>query len=210
MNKEITGNFDTAEKEVYLVEQWLLKQGFKRDEFWCKKYYNADDADVIVQFHKDKSKRLLFEVKEEEPERFKKYGEYGIDYISVCYYKNDISKEKQLSFRHNNKPEKMNEFLSSINKYKDGKIVYSKSDVWLFAIKNGDDYDIRCYNAKRMEKAEFINYLKENSPFSVIHGNVDWNTSKNNYYSACFFVKPELMEVFKMTQKDLEPYRKNN
>ena len=61
-----------------------------------------------------------------------------------------------------------------------------------------------------LEKAEFINYLKENSPFSVIHGNVDWNTSKNNYYSACFFVKPELMEVFKMTQKDLEPYRKNN
>ena len=209
MNKEITGNFDTAEKEVYLVKQWLLKQGFKEDEFWCHKYdYDQDIADVVVIFHHDKNKKLLIEVKEEEPERFKKYGEYGIDYISVCYYKKGIDETVMGKFRHNNKPEKLEEFLSHIYVKKYGKIVYSKSDVWLFAIKNGDDYDIRCYNAKRMMNADFYDYLKENSIFCLTHGNLDWRTSTNNYYGACFFVKPELMEVFKITQKDLSKFRK--
>ena len=202
----ISGNFDTTEIEIQYVKDFLRKEGFIEGVDFTKvrKYQEADAADIIVYFKN--GQQLLVEVKEEKYARFSKFGEYGIDFISVFQYKNPADAPK---WCHPTSPNKLKEFCDAIVVDKPGKITYSKSDIWLFVVKapDGSYYHLEGYNGMKMKMIDFKQYLSENCQFTANAKPADQMSSKDKFGSACFYIKPGKMDVFRFTKKDWSTYR---
>ena len=105
----ISGNYNTTDKEVRVIAKIFDLYGIPYKNI--SKHQNADDADILVVL--PNSNKILIEVKEEFINRFSKYGDLGIDFISAFFFKNpkDESKWKGSPKR----PEQLDSFLSSIN-----------------------------------------------------------------------------------------------
>lgn len=183
----ISGNYETAQKEIDSVKEILNIEGIEFQKII--KSPNADDGDVLVDL-KD-NKKILIEVKEENYERFSKYGDLGMDFISVFYFKNNASKWKGSPKPH----QLLSEFFNDIDKtkpYKEGKIYYSKSDLWLFFVKVSDEYSYYAFfDGSKMTSKEFKDYLFNNCKFSV-NNKPKWQLSHtDSHNSSVFFINHE-------------------
>ncbi len=180
----ISGNYNTITREVNIVSKIFDMYGIK-----CKsvsKYQNADDGDILVVLH-DNSE-ILIEVKEEFYERFCKYGDLGIDFISAFFFKNPH--DERIWKGSPKPPNRLASFLASINVQKHGKLSYSKSHLWLFFV--CDKNKNLCYHAffdgRKMTSKEFYNYLSKNCLFAV-NNKPFWQLSHGDtHHSACFFI----------------------
>lgn len=180
----ISGNFNTTEKELLCVQEIFTQQGIKVEKI--EKNPNADDGDVLVTL---KSGRIInIEVKEESYSRFEKYGDLGIDFISVFYFKTNALDWKGSPKR----PQYLNRFLNDIDDtrpLKYGKLYYSKSDLWLFFVKspNGFSY-YEFFDGKAMVSEEMHQYLANNC-FFAINNKPSWQLSHSDpHNSAVFFI----------------------
>lgn len=196
----VSGNFDTTDVEIKYVKDFLDRNGLVEglDYYKIRKYQEADACDIIAYL--TNGQQLLVEVKEEKYDRFKKYGEYGIDFISVFQYKNPADAPK---WCHPTKPDKLRDFCSAINVEKFGKIFYSRADIWLFVVVRPDgSYELlEGYDGPKMKQADFKQYLMENAQFTANAKPESQMSHGDKFGSACFYLKPHFMEVFKISKK---------
>ena len=137
----ISGNFDTYEEEKSAVKHYLDGKGFQESEYQISKFGGDEEkdftvmsvADITVKFNNHRT--LLFEVKREDYDRFKKYGELGIDFISSFLFIDGSSQKTGL--KH---PNDYKSFIGDVDfsqsRFKWGKLEYSRADVWLFYVKD--------------------------------------------------------------------------
>lgn len=201
---DISGNFNTSLRETEIVKSVLEHYGIEYKNL--KKYYNADDADVSFE---SKNKEITVEVKKESFTRFSKYKDFGFDFLSVFQFKEN----KTLKGLHRGEKE-VQQFFETIdfNKYhKKGKIFYSKADIWLFFVKDGNEKFYRCalFDGKKITTDEFREQLMKNCYFAV-NNKSDYQNSKNDKYSsATFFVNSEweILNPYRIT--DLKSFIEN-
>ncbi len=182
----ISGNYHTEEREVEVVRRIFDEQSIPYVKI--EKYARADDGDVCV--HLEGGKTLLIEVKEERYNRFTKFGDLGIDYISAFQFKQGVNSD---DWKRQQQPERVNEFWQSIDtsyNFKYGKVFYSKSDLWLFFVLDPDNdfYYCKFFDGAFMTSREFRDYLESNCQFTV---NIKPPTQQSYYdrhNSACFFL----------------------
>ena len=79
----MSGNFKTHDEEIEVVRAFLEREGIPYERI--DKYADANAGDVMVRF--PNKLYSLFEVKRESKERFSKFAEYGIDFISSLVFK---------------------------------------------------------------------------------------------------------------------------
>lgn len=180
----ISGNYNTTDKEVSIVARIfdMNKIPYKS----ISKHQNADDADVLVVLPNDNE--ILIEVKEEFINRFSKYGDLGIDFISAFYFKNP--RDESIWKGAPKRPERLDSFLSSINIQKPGKLLYSKAHLWLFFVFDSSNnlYYHAFFDGNKMTSEEFYNYLSKNHLFAV-NNKPYWQLSHGDaHQSACFFI----------------------
>ena len=85
------GNYNTTQSEIDIVRYQLNLNGYQ-NVVKIFKDPDANGSDVIVQFAN--GTRCSFEVKNEGYNRFNKYHDLSIDYISVCEFKNATAEGK--------------------------------------------------------------------------------------------------------------------
>ena len=200
----VSGNFNTAEREVSVVKRILTANGVKFQS--VTKYSDPNAGDVLVIL--EDGKNVLIEVKEEKFERFQKYGDLGIDLYSVFQFK-----EPELATKWKGSPKSgmlINDFYNDIDKnktFKKGKISYSKSDLWLFFTVNSDnkiDY-YSFFPGYFMKSKGFKQYLKENCVFAVNNKPNSQLSSNDTFHSAVFFInhKNKYLNSYKFDIKTL-------
>ncbi len=199
----ISGNYDTTDREVGIVVK--IFDEYEIEYKSISKYAVADDGDVLVILPDDRN--ILIEVKEEDYKRFSKYGDLGIDFISAFNFKHseDVTRWKGAP----KSPARLQEFLSSINVTKWGKLTYSKSHLWLFFVTDPSNKIVyhAFFDGNRMTSEEFKNYLYSHCLFAV-NNKPYWQLSHgDSHHSACFFInnKNEHLNGYKV---DLTEYIK--
>lgn len=183
----ISGNYNSTDKEVSIVAR--IFDMYKIPYESISKHENADDADILVIL--PDNNKILIEVKEEFIDRFRKYGDLGIDFISAFSFKNPI--DESIWKGAPKRPERLNSFLSSINIQKLGKLSYSKSHLWLFFVFDDSKnlYYHAFFDGSKMTSKEFYNYLSKNCFFAV-NNKPYWQLSHGDtHQSACFFINHE-------------------
>ncbi len=216
----IAGNFETYDEEIDAVGKFLKDNGYDLSQCSITKFGGDDEKDTNVMSASDVVARLPggrkvhFEVKQEGYSRFfgytdkygnKKggYGELGIDFISVFHFKK--GKERKGFY----KPYELKSFLETVDmsssKFKWGKLDYSKADVWLFYVKdnNGNYAFCKGYDYPKMKSDNFISKIKNTCPFAVNNKNKNQMSRFDTWESATFFVKPELISAYELSQSDL-------
>lgn len=185
--KSMSGNYNTAEKEVEIVKKLLNVAGVEYAS--VQKYEgNPDDADVTVTLRN--RKQVTVEVKEESYARIQKYGDYGIDFISAFQFKDDSM--AKLWKGSPKKPKEFNNFIAKIDQnrpMKRGKIFYSKADLWLFFYNDGTENHGSFFDGPAMTSPSFRTYLKNNCDFAVNNKPVSQESWKDQHHSAVFFIK---------------------
>lgn len=180
----ISGDFETTQKEIDCVTEIFKQQGI--DVLKIRKNPKPDDGDVLVTL---KNGRVInIEVKEESNLRFEKYGDLGIDFISVFYFKHNA-----LDWKGSPKsPKLLNRFYEDIDNtrpFKYGKLFYSKSDLWLFFVKDSDKF-VYCefFDGKAMVSEKMRHYLAKNCSFAI-NNKPYWQLShEDTHNSAVFFI----------------------
>lgn len=207
-NFNVSGNFNTAEREVAVVKKLFEANGVEFKSI--TKHLNANAGDVLVTFEDDS--KLVIEVKEEHFERFLKYGDLGIDLLSVFQFK---SPEMANKWKGSPKPGSMiNEFYDDIDFYKTfkkGKVSYSKSDLWLFFTVNSNNA-INYYSffpGDFMTSKQFKLYLKHNCVFAVNNKPLSQLSSTDPFHSAVFFINHK-DPFLKAHQFDIKNLSKNS
>lgn len=198
----ISGNFNTEEREIFIVKQILEKNNIPYKE--VSKLPEADDGDVKIVFQNGIEK--IIEIKEEKFERFIKFGDYGIDFISVFHFKSDVAKKRWKGRLC--KPSEFKEFYKNENiiVQKEGKISYSKSDLWLFYVMNRDEiYHYSFFDGEFMTSKEFKLFCSEKCQFACNSKNEKQVSHRDTYESAVFFInnKNEVLLKNKVDIKNL-------
>ena len=183
----ISGNFSTANREVYAVQKILNDNNIAYQS--VTKYNKPDDGDILVILAN--GRQFVVEVKEEDRPRFKKYGQLGIDFISAFHYINPASASSWKGVKSGSANVK--NFLASVdmtNNYKGGKIYYSKSHLWLFFVMDNKNnfvyYDF--FDGQFMTSQAFKNYLFTNCQFAVNNKPFWQMSNSDNYNSAVFYI----------------------
>lgn len=200
----VSGNFNTTEREVSVVKRLFALNGVKVQSITKHKDANAGDVLVILE----DGTRLVIEVKEEKFERFQKYGDLGIDLLSVFQFKRPELAEKWKGSPKSGKF--INEFYNDIDlhsTFKKGKISYSKSDLWLFFSVNPEN-KISYYSffpGNFIKSKEFKLYLKNNCVFTVNNKPNTQLSSNDSFHSAVFFInhKDHYLDSHKFDLKKL-------
>lgn len=180
----ISGNFETTNRELLCVKSAFKECGIEFEK--VEKNSIANDSDVLVTLKNGTI--ISVEVKEESDKRFEKYGDLGIDFISVFHLKQGSCNWKGAP----KKPMLLNKFLNDIDyskPYKDGKIVYSKADLWMFFV--GNPYNFKyCefFSGQDMISKEMRDYLSNNCCFAVNNKSSDQLSYSDNFNSAVFFI----------------------
>lgn len=190
------GNYNTTQSEIDIVRYWLNLNGYQ-NVVKIFKDPNANDSDVIVQFAN--GTRCSFEVKNEGYNRFNKYHDLGIDYISVCEFKNTTTEGKWKTGIKN--PLDHYSFLNDLNitssNFKWGKLIYSKANIWLFyvskdgKINNSSITYIEAFCGLGMTSAEFLIYLQSYCKFSVNNKLGNQQSANDTFDSATFFINKD-------------------
>lgn len=182
----ISGNYSTWDREIRVVKKILDENNIAYRS--VDKYDDADDGDILVIL--DSGKQFVIEVKEEKLDRFKKYRQLGIDFISAFQFKNRAFTAEWKGSPKS--PARLQSFLNCVdrtNNFKGGKIDYSKSDLWLFFVMDGDEF-VYCefFDGNFMTSQEFKSYLFENCLFAV-NNKPSWQLSSADFHnSAVFFI----------------------
>ena len=177
----ISGNFDTTQKEIDSVKEIFQNEGVEFKSII--KNPDGDAGDILVTLKNDK--KILVEVKEESYDRFSRYGDLGIDFISVFYLKNNSQNWKGSPKNHT----LLSKFRNDIDRtkpYKDGKLYYSKSDL-----------------CSAMTSVAFRDYRFNNCLFAI-NNKPSWQLScSDNHNSAVFFINHEddFLKQFKVDLK---------
>lgn len=178
----ISGNYNTEDEELYIVKFLLNESGIKFDNIY--KSLNSDNEDIIVEKNNN---QIRIEVKSESPSRIHKYNDLGIDYISAFHFKSAKYENKWKGSPKN--PALLEEFESEINILKNGKIIYSKADLWLFYSVDNDIilfYD--WFPGEYMTSKVFINYLRQHCNFAINNKPKTQMSYYDNHQSAVFFI----------------------
>ena len=180
----ISGDFNSTQRELGIVKKIFDAESIEYESI--EKNADADAGDVLVKLKN--GRQILIEVKEEKYDRFIKYGDLGIDFISVFYFKNGHANWKGSP----KSPRLLENFIADIDRrkyYKDGKVVYSKSDLWLFFVsKDGEIYYYCFLDGKKVVKEEFISHLKKNCLFAINNKPFWQNSNKDDFNSAVFYI----------------------
>ena len=180
----ISGDYNTTEKELSCVEALFQHYGINFEKI--EKNPNANDGDVLVTL--SDGRVIGIEVKEESCTRFQKYGDLGIDFISVFHFKRDAIDWKGAPKR----PQLLNRFLGDIDKtqpFKYGKLYYSRSDLWLFFVTDENDIKYHAFfDGRAMVSNDMKDYLTNNCLFAV-NNKPSWQLSNSDpHNSAVFFI----------------------
>ncbi len=178
----VSGNFETTERELDVVRRILEKESIP----YAKIIKNADPDDGDVSVRLENGRTILIEVKEERSERFERYGDLGIDYISAFYFKNTAREWKGAPKR----PNQLKLFLDDIDHqkhFKWGKIVYSNSDLWLFFIDRKGELEYYFFDGKRLKSDEFRSYLENECVFAV-NNKPPWQLSCTDSHNSAVFL----------------------
>lgn len=195
----ISGNYDTAKREVAIVKRILDKNAISYQD--VKKYENADDGDVVVVL--PDGRKILIEVKEEKYGRFVKYGgDLGIDYISAFQFKTGVN---PFNWKRQHEPEELDAFKQVVDKqnnYKGGKVFYSKSHLWLFFVVDdkGEFYYCKFFKGDGMISPEFIDYIEKNCKFTVNLKSASQMSYGDRHNSACIFLnhKDKILDKYEV------------
>lgn len=199
----ISGNFNTLEREIDIVKQILNIE--KIPYIRVEKFGNPNDGDILVVFKNGKN--VLIEVKEEKIKRFEKYGDLGIDYISTFYFKNRFDESNWKGLHNPSEHERFIETIDTKKNFKPGKLTYSKSDLWLFFVVDdyGELFYYNFFDGIEMTSENFKHYLKENCKFAVNNKSSNQLSCYDNYQSACFFINHN-DSVLKKFIRDIKDY----
>ena len=178
----ISGNYNTEDEEMSIVRFLLIESGIKFDNIY--KSSNADNEDIIVEIN---GNQIKIEVKLESPYRINRYNDLGIDFISAFNFRSAKYENKWKGSPKN--PALLEEFESEINILKNGKIIYSKADLWLFY---SVDNDIIIFNdwfpGEYMTSDVFIYYLRQHCNFAINNKPKTQMSYYDNHQSAVFFI----------------------
>lgn len=182
----ISGNYRTTDREIWVVKKILDDNRIPYQS--VDKYDIADDGDILVTLTNGKS--FLIEVKEEKIDRFNTWGQLGIDFISAFQFKNPS--DEQVWKGRPKSPDKLPSFLNAIdttNHYKGGKIDYSKSDLWLFFVMDGDGFRYyEFFDGNFMTSDEFKRHLYATCEFTA-NNKPYWQKSYSDaHHSAVFYI----------------------
>lgn len=202
-NVNMSGNFKTTDEEIEVVRAFLDREKIPYERIY--KYEDANAGDVMVRF--PNKFYSLFEVKRESQERFNKFGEYGIDFISSLVFKKGVDKKK---WKKLHQPKDLPEFMKSLDvkhpRFKWGKLGYSYSNVWLFYVqdeKTKEYTHLECYDGKKLGSKIMFDYLKTKCPFTVNIKPESQMSHADSFDSATFYIKPSALARAKTTKDNI-------
>lgn len=205
--KNISGNFNTFKEEKAAVCEFLKTMDYDPEDCRVERYGGENVTDRAIMSAGDievtlpDGRRILFEVKQESVKRFSKWGQLGIDFLSVFHFKPNKSFDKKV-----HSPDDFSKFMDTVdtstNDFKWGKIVYSKSEVWLFYVKNEDGsyHFIEGYDYDRLRRDGIIDVLSKNCQFAVNGKPKTQMSYKDTWESAVFFANPKDLEEYIITK----------
>lgn len=179
MLNQISGSFNTAAAEIEAVKTYLNRMcvPYKKIE----KYENRDEADIKVvlddefydeECYAEEEKTILFEVKYEASNRWKRWGEYGFE-GGAYNPRNGWSKPS--------------------------KAEYSKAHFWLFYSTDHTGYIMmNCYwfiPEKFIEIQNKYGKFRETTSINYETGKAD------RWISSVYFVNPVYLEEFRVNDK---------
>lgn len=202
----ISGNFDTYAEEISAVKHFLTLMGYDPEECNVTKFGGDKEQDVNVMSATDTTvklpdnRTLLVEVKQESYSRFSRWGELGFDLISMFQFKRGMHFDSK---PHG--PGDYDKFISTVDMdrpdFKWGKLAYSNADIWLFYVKDpkGGYFFCEGYDYMRMRRDQITTELREKCQFAVNSKNSKQMSHRDTWQSATFFVKPSLVERYRIT-----------
>ncbi len=199
----ISGNFNTKERERRVVRELLDMRGINYDD--VIECIDPDAGDVVIL---SGGKEIIVEVKEEEYEtRFKHYGDLGIDLISTFQFASAADRQK---WRGVLPCGRFNEMYATIDKtrgFKWGKLMYSKSHIWLFFVMRGNEYHYaEFFDGNGIKSDGFKAYLKRNCKFAVNNKPQSQCSYNDGFQSAAIFVNSNDRELNKHRINDLNRF----
>lgn len=203
----MSGNFDTAQRELAVVKYVLDKSGIKYENL--KKYPIASDADISFECD---NKEILVEVKEESYDRFLNYrGDLGFDYLSVFHFKADADKSELYGVKSGKeKLDKLSEAIDYTKSFKRGKVFYSKAQIWLFFVTDEENkiYYLELFDGRKITTEVFRDKMERNCSFAVNNKTASQMSNSDRYNSATFFVKHSNSILDDCRIKDLKKFIK--
>lgn len=187
--------FNTTEEEIKATKKWLEKNKIEYKDIL--KTSDKDDGDILITF-KDGSFSLI-EVKEESEYRFKKYEDYGIDFISVFHYQK--GREMKSGIYSSQNFDKLFASIDSDKKYKLGKLFYSNANAFLFYVKNssGEYEHLECIKQSAFQDEKLLKKIKE-SPFAI--NNKKDHSLSDTWESAVVFVNNKEFLKYRCKSKE--------
>lgn len=105
--------------------------------------------------------------------------------------------------------ELLNDFFKDIDReryFKEGKMFYSKADLWLFFVMDNDRFVYYAFfDGKKMISNEFREYLTQNCKFAINNKTINQLSNLDPYNSAVFFINHE-NPLIKQFEIDLNEY----
>lgn len=181
----MSGQFTTKIEEINIVKTILDKNMIDYcDVVEC---LDKDAADVVIVLND--GQEILVEVKEEKYDRFCKFKQLGIDMISMFKFnKNEYYRPQP--------PINYNKFRQSITVIKEGKLEYSRADLWLFFVEDlSGNIDYWFFEGEGIQSRSFKNYLRQNCWFCA--NNKRSHGLGDSFESAVFFINPTDVELNK-------------
>lgn len=202
----MSGNFATFSEEKAAVREFLARMGYNPNECHVERHGGDDVTDMSIMSEGDidatlpDGRTIVFEVKQERYQRFSKWGQLGIDFISVFHFKPGCFFDKRV-----HGPQDFERFMATVDvnapSFKWGKIQYSTSAVWLFYVKNpnGTYHFIEGYDYAAVRRTGIVDFLSQNCEFAVNSKNNFQMSNRDTWESAVFFADPEVLEEFIIT-----------
>ena len=181
----ISGNFNTKKREIEAVKALLTQRGVEYTK--VEECSDANDGDVVVTAY---GQRIIIEVKEEDYlNRFAKYKQLGIDFLSVFHFKPTVSR---YDWRGVKSSEDYQTLLDAIDRSaycKPGKVFYSKSHLWLFFSFCGGEFKYaEFFDGKNMTSDDFKNHLFSMCQFAVNNKSAEQLSCSDSFQSAVIFI----------------------
>ena len=185
------GIFYDKQHEIEIVKDYLESRGVPYLEI--RPCPDANAADVIIRM--EDGSEYTVELKEELAHRWMRYHQLGIDGITVFSFSSPEAEQRWRGRVWN--ADNFYDFNDDIDYdkgYKDGKLFYSQSDIWLFA---GYDYDgsynfLEGYLGTDIVNDDFIDFVRDNCAFAINKKSGDYS-SGDTWNSLVWFVNPENM-----------------
>ena len=205
----ISGNFNTTEEEKKAVTEFLKNMGCDLKQCKIRRHGGENVSNSLIMDEGDidvllpDGRTILFEVKNESWYRFKKYGQLGVDFISVFYFKEHCSFRKGVCGPH-----EYDKFINTVdmeNNFKWGKIKYSQSKIWLFYSRENDNGSYRFltgYDYVKIREERNIEYLSQHCYFAINNKSSNQMSCSDTWNSAVFFVEQDVFKDYIITQKE--------